>query len=110
MELDIRIEELPNALRVMLIGEAGMYEADALHLALTRLLATRPKLTIIDLSECRMLASVTMGALLSYKGGLKVQGGTMKVVARAGNVRNSLKHARLDQVMDLYDSVEAALK
>jgi len=109
-KLSVRIEELPKAVRVVLSGEAGMHEAEDLHLVLTRVLATRPKLTLIDLREVTLLASIAMGALLSFKGGLKVQGGKMKVIAGKGNVQNSLRHARFDQVMDMCETIEAALE
>jgi len=78
-----RIEEMSCAIRLVLSGEAGLHEADPLHLALTRLLATHPKLTIVDLTECTMLASVTLGALLSYKSGLLKNSGRKLLLAKA---------------------------
>jgi anti-anti-sigma factor len=109
-KLSVRIDQLPGALHVVLSGEAGMHEADDLHLMLTRVLATRPKLTLIDLTQVTMIASITMGALLSFKGGLKVQGGRMKLIVTKGNVRDSLRHARLDQVLDACETLQDALK
>jgi anti-anti-sigma factor len=107
-DLSIPIEEIPGAVRVILAGDAGMREAETLHLALTRILATRPKLALLDLGNLEMLASVAMGALLSFKGGLKVQGGSMKTIAPKGNIRESLRRARLEQLLDTYDTVEEA--
>jgi anti-anti-sigma regulatory factor len=85
-----------------------MLEAEELHLVLTRVLATRPKLSVIDCTGLTLLASIAMGALLAYRGGIKLHGGSVKLVA-VGNVRDSLRRACIDQVIDLADSVDAAM-
>jgi anti-anti-sigma factor len=107
-DLAVRLDERKNGLVIVLTGQAGMREAEELHLVLTRVLATRPKLSVIDCTGLTLLASVAMGALLAYRGGVKLHGGSVKLVA-AGNVRDSLRRARIDQVIDLADSVDAAM-
>ena len=60
-----------------------MGDAENLHLVLTRVLAQRHPLTVIDLRGLRLIASVSMGALLAFKGGVKLQGGVVRLATGA---------------------------
>lgn len=108
-ELEIEVKALPGATVVSLRGDAGMMEAEHLNLVLTRVLLTHPVLTIIDLAGLKLLASISMGALLAYRGGVKLKGGVVKLAGATKNVMESLQRARIDQVIEMCPTIEAAL-
>ena len=108
-ELTVETEQRDGAVVVFLRGDAGMNEAEHLNLELTRLLTQRPRLTVIDLSGLTLMASITIGALVAYKGGTKVQGGVTKLAGARGNVLESLRRSRIDMVIPLFETVDQAI-
>lgn len=108
-ELEIEVRALPEATVVSLRGDAGMMEAEHLNLALTRVMLTHPAVTIIDLTGLKLLASISMGALVAYHRGIKLKGGVVKLAGATKNVLESLQHARIDLVIEMCPTVEGAL-
>ena len=98
-----------DAVVVEIGGELDMAAAESMQMALTRVVVRRPKLTVIDLSAATLIASVSMGAIIAFHGGVKLHGGKSRLVVPPGNVRESLRRARIDQVIDMFETVDAAL-
>lgn len=89
-------------------GDAGVTEGKALDLELTRLCARRPAVLVLDLSRLRSISSLVMRQLLAARRSI-CRTGRMRVAAVPAQVMDSLKHARLDTVFEIFATVEEAL-
>ena len=64
---------------------------------------------IIDLNELEMINSSGLGSLIANMTSLKKKGGRLKFANISDNVLHVLKITRLDQVFEIYDSLDEAL-
>ena len=71
----------PSGLIVRVVGEAGISNVAVLERELTKILVLRPPLVVFDLSGLDFIASLGMGALMSFRQGLVRNGGMVRVAA-----------------------------
>jgi anti-anti-sigma factor len=64
---------------------------------------------VVDLSACPYLDSAGLAALVAALGKVKKTGGTFSLVGLSPQLRSLLRLARLEEVFDTRDTVEAAL-
>jgi anti-sigma B factor antagonist len=88
-------------------GEIDTQTAGALELALTRLLADRSDVLVIDLSAVTFLASSGLAVLIraAHRAGER----RLRVVSAARAVRRPIEITGADQLFDLYPDLDAAL-
>jgi len=67
-------------------------------------------LVVIDLSGVQMLPSLGLGALVQLSNKCKARGQTLKLAATPQSIRKVFAITRLDRVLELVDSVEAATR
>jgi anti-anti-sigma factor len=65
---------------------------------------------VIDLSRVQILPSLGLGALVQMSNKCKARGQSLKLAAPQPAIRKVFAITRLDRILDLTDSVEAALQ
>jgi anti-sigma B factor antagonist len=95
---------------VRVSGDAGLANVARLEAELTNVASNRLPLVIIDLTDLTFIASRGMGVLVSFHRRMSLQKGHVRVAAPKSRVRDALEIARLNTVLDMYESLEAALK
>jgi anti-anti-sigma factor len=102
------IERELDCTLLQLFGDADLEAQDALSLAVTRIVATHPRLVILDLSAVTMIASLAVGQILQLYRGLKNRGGSLRLVAPTPDVLDVFVRCRLTELLPVFDSVAAA--
>ena len=102
--------ESNGAVIVRLSGELDVGFVEQLEQRFTKLLASRPKTVVVDLAGAQMLSSVAMGAILRLHTALRATGGKMALVAVPAAVLAALRRARIDLLIPVHPSVDAAVK
>jgi N-acetylglucosaminyldiphosphoundecaprenol N-acetyl-beta-D-mannosaminyltransferase len=74
----------------------------------TQALAEQPRL-VVDLSETVFLASAGIASLLKLDRQAREQGGELRVAGGTSDVLRTIKLVRVDQILQLFPSVQAAL-
>jgi anti-anti-sigma factor len=109
-KLEVQSLRTPRHVIVRVSGDAGLANLGRLEAELTSVVATHPPLVIIDFTDLMFIASRAMGALMSFQRRMSLQNGQIRVVAPPSRVRDALEIARLHSVLEIFDSLEAALK
>jgi anti-anti-sigma factor len=106
----MQIEERGDALVAHLTGEASLATIDEMDRALEGLYAHEPKHLVLDLSGLTFISSHAMGQLVSLRQRV-VEGnrGWVKAAGLNGHLRGAFHYARLDELFDITDTVDAAL-
>jgi anti-anti-sigma factor len=107
-DLTVSLADLPGGLLVSVHGTAGVANLDSLDSILTRVLATRPSLVVLDFVGLTMLSSLAMGMLISFRRSLARWGGRVKFASTSPSIRESLETARLTDLFELHATVEEA--
>jgi anti-sigma B factor antagonist len=108
--LRFEIQDLPGHTLATVAGNAGVAGVADLDRGLMRLSAARPKLVVFDLSELAFISSLGLGSLVAFQRGLQRAGGRAALTRLQPAVSEMLKHARLDTVFQVYDTVEEATR
>ncbi|WP_327139812.1 STAS domain-containing protein [Nocardia sp. NBC_01327] len=90
---------------LVVTGEVDMTSAPLLKSALEQALGVHPAVLVVDMSKVEFFGSAGMSVLIAASDG---QPDTLRIVPSFA-VRRPLEVAALDQLLDLFDSVEAAL-
>ena len=104
--LRIDIVETPRGIIIRLGGDGGTVAVDALQRPLSGIQARRPNLVIFDLAELATVASLFMGALVSFRRALVRIGGSVKLARMRPLVLEAFQRARLDRLFEITNSVE----
>ncbi len=107
--LQVAVTEHSGAVVAALVGDGGIASVGPLELELTRILAHRPKLVVLELSQFLFISSLGMGSLVSFRRSVVLHGGKVKMAAVHPLVLDALKRARLDLLFEFHPTVEAAL-
>jgi anti-anti-sigma factor len=91
--------------KVMLGGESAQIETLVQQL----LREERPHF-LFDLSGVTHIDSTGIGRFISSLNKIRQEGGSLRMVAAAGQVRDSFRVTRLDTVFKFYSNVEEALE
>ena len=102
--LNIEFDENPTEITVRLIGEGSTSEADRLQLSLTRLMAVRPPLVVIDMAGLLYVTSLAMGVLVQFRRAIARSGGRIQLAHLQPSVLESFQNARLDSLFEITES------
>src|SRR5262245_4115406 len=94
--LAVTVADVPRGALVCVNGAAGAADLGPLDFFLTRLLARRPPLVLLDFSELTLLSSLAMGLLVRFRRDLARWGGRVRIAGAQPSVRESLEVARHD--------------
>lgn len=94
---------------VALVGEVDATNSDELHDLLDSVGRERPALVLIDLSGLSFMDSTGLRMLLRSSRVLDQQGGVLGLVSPQAAVVRVLQLTKADQLIPVYDSVDAAL-
>ena len=104
--LRIDIVESEQGIIIRLSGDGGTVAVDALQRPLSGIQARRPALVVFDLAELATVASLFMGALVTFRRALARDGGNVKLARPRPLVLEAFQRARLDQLFEFTHSVE----
>jgi len=108
--LDVQTIRTPKRVIVRVTGDAGLTNIARLEAELSSVVSERPAVVIVDLTDLTFIASRGMGALMSFHRRMQLQKSVVRVASPQSRVRDALEIARLHTVLEMYDSLEAALK
>jgi anti-anti-sigma factor len=109
MEFQI-IEELPDRVRVALIGMLDMVGVGKIETRFLAATVARGVNTVVELSQMSFISSLGMGLLLSAARGLNRKGAKLVLLAPQQDVELALEVARLkDKLPIAHDEAELAL-
>ncbi len=94
---------------IRLVGSAGLREVDAMAMAFNRLAAARPHVLVIDASELSFVCSLAIGQIVMLRSGLKTHDGVIRLAGVQASVAEVFSKTRLDTLMTIYPTVEAAI-
>jgi len=98
-----------DALVLKLAGSAGMTQADLLRRDLQRIINARPARVVVDLTELTGISSLFAGDMVALHNAIKKTGGVVLIAGPQPNVLQALTKMRIDQMMKVTASVDAAL-
>ena len=108
--LKIDSDTRPDGTMILALnGAADRAGAPVLERQVTLLYAKRPPHVVLDLSKLEFISSLAMGMLVSLSRSAKGWKGRVTLAAPNQLVMSSFKHARLDALLTIVSSVEAAL-
>ena len=102
------IESADTFTHVQIIGPLDMAGVGAIDLKLTAATATRRKHTILDMTEVPFLASLGMGLLVQIARALTAREQRLILLTPSDTVAIAIRTSRLDTVMPIAESLEAA--
>ena len=105
----VNIQHDNDAVVVRLNGEFGQPEADILELQLPPLAEKKPRVVVFDFSKVTLMASVALGAILALNRIIRLNGGKVRLAAPGRNVLGALRFTRIDDILEICASVEAAV-
>ena len=104
-DFDVR----PGGVVVSLSGQITYEEMAIFHGCADRLIAHKPAIAVLDLSELTFLSSAGIGALLQLHKRLKDAGSELRLAAPQQSVASMLELTRLDKIFPVFPSVDNAL-
>lgn len=105
----VEIQQNKDAVVVTLNGDFGQPEADILGLKLPPLAEQKPRVVVFDLSGVTLMASVALGTILSLNRTIRQNGGKVRLAAPGRNVLGALRFTRIDDILEICASVDAAV-
>jgi anti-sigma B factor antagonist len=94
---------------VAVSGEIDLATASEFRSVLVDAVAGGQGDLVVDLSEVTFMDSTGLGAMVSARRRLTLRGASMRLVSPAGGVRRILDVTKLDQVIPIHDTVDAAV-
>jgi anti-anti-sigma factor len=107
--LTVEANQHPSGLIIKIAGDAGVENIETLERELTKLSAARPPLIVFDLSGLDFIASLGMGALMSFRKGIVRNGGIVRIAAAKPAVLDAFKRAALKELFNTCATVDEAL-
>ncbi len=99
--------ERPNVLP--LEGEIDLHVSPRISASLNQMLVTKPKRLVVDLSQVSYIDSSGLAVLIEGMQNVAAYGGKFSLAGLQEGVRPIFEIARLDQVFEIFPTVEAAL-
>jgi len=103
------ISATPRGTVVTVHGDIGMLETGSFDRELKTVIAARPGLVAMDLSNVGMLGSSAMGMLVAFRREISKGGGKVRLAAVHPLVLEALKRALFHRLFEFYDTVDSAL-
>ncbi len=99
--------ERPNVLP--LEGEIDLHVSPGIAASITQMLVAKPKKLVVDLSQVSYIDSSGLAVLIEGMQNVAAYGGKFALAGLQDGVRPIFEIARLDQVFEIFPTVEAAL-
>ena len=109
MTLSCTVDDLPQGCLICIRGRADTDAAVEIDRAFLQVTAVRPKLVVLDLSEMNFIASLIIGSLINLNKAVTRRGGRLRLAALQPLVADSFDRLRLQQVIEVWDTVASAL-
>jgi len=90
-------------------GEADLYTAPELRAALASAIDEGARGVVVDLSKTTFLDSTTLGVLMGAVRRLRASGGEIAIVCRDQRINKIFEITLLDQILAIFDDVDAAV-
>jgi anti-sigma B factor antagonist len=103
------LSDQADGIVVSIRGDLGVGNVPLLERQLMSLSARKPGRVVIDMSGVEFISSLGLGSLVQFQRGLLRHQGQVRLAALAPLVEEAIKRSRLDVVLKLFPSVEAAL-
>lgn len=108
--LEITLEDRDETVIATFVGEATVTNAAEMERGLMRLHARQPKRVVLDFTRLSFISSLGMGNLVALqKQVAQWYDGTVGAAGANEEVTKAFERARLDSIITMYDSVDAAL-
>ena len=104
----VEVIDRSPAVVLRLIGEARI-DVGALDMQVTRLLARRPSLVVLDLSALTFCSSLGMGCIVSLRRSLERSHCKTRLAAVHPDVLDSLKRAVILPLFEVFPTVDEAI-
>lgn len=109
-KLTINIESRPNGVYVVsFAGAAEVMHLPTLESQLNALLERKPARVVFDLAGLTFIASLTIGELIHFRTKAQAWKGMVQLCGSNELISNTIKRARIDVLLPIYSTVEAAL-
>src|SRR3712207_2280638 len=99
--------ERPNVLP--LEGEIDLHVSPRIAASLNQMITSKPKQLVVDLSQVSYIDSSGLAVLIEAMQNVAAYGGKFALAGLQEGVRPIFEIARLDQVFQIYPTVDAAL-
>jgi anti-anti-sigma factor len=106
--LSVEVLDRSNAVVVRLMGEARI-DVSALDMQVTRLLARKPSLVVLDLSGLTFCSSLGMGCIVSLRRSLERSHCKTRLAAVQADVLDSFKRAVILPLFEVFPTVDEAV-
>jgi anti-sigma B factor antagonist len=91
------------------VGEADLYTAPELKVALNGLIENGAQAVLVDLSRTSFLDSTTLGVLMGAVRKLRSRGGQIAIACSDANIRKIFEITLLDRVFAIFESRDAGI-
>jgi anti-anti-sigma factor len=108
-DLTVSLADLPGGVLLCVAGAAGIAGLERLDFLLTRLLARRPPVVVLDLSGLSLLSSLAMGMLVRFRRDLARWGGRVTIAGACPAIRESLEVTGLADLFEIHTPAAGAL-
>ncbi len=108
--MEMTVETRPDGVAIItMVGKLDLLSTAAVKQQLTQTVHDGTPRLVIELSQVGFIDSSGLAALISGLKTARMAGGDVYLVCPGVEVRNILEFTRLDRVLQMYDSLEAAL-
>lgn len=109
-QLEIKLDSRPNGVYVMsLNGPADVMNIPIMNAQLKALLDRKPSKVVFDLQGLTFIASLATGALIHFRQTAQMWNGSVHLCGASDLITNAIKRVRIDALLPVYPTVEAAL-
>jgi anti-sigma B factor antagonist len=109
-DLIVQTSHRDEALVISLIGAGDLPGSQTFEKSMLSLLAQRPSRVIFDLSELTFISSIFMGSLIRFRQTIGHVKGKVVIANASEMVMDALRRARLDQVFEIYPTIDDAVR
>lgn len=110
MEFNVRnLDDRPEVAIVHVAGEVDSSSAEQFREKLVSLISDPVRHVIVNLEDLTYINSSGLGALVAGYKRVRALDGTLKICQVRGSIGEVMKLIRLDKIIDIHDSEEAAL-
>lgn len=107
--IEVAIEWNDDVVIVRMKGEMGLQNADSVERQFLPVVASKPRLAVIDMTNLEFIGSLGLGMLVELQRGVVRNGGEMFITNAQQMIVDVMRRCRLDTVFKLKPSVEDAI-
>lgn len=110
MCMEIRVEQRSNVAVVFVDGSVDSADSDLLLRFLDELISSNQIRLIIDIIAMDFIVSMGLGVIVQTHTRLRKAGGFLRLAGAQPLIMQLIKTTGLDRLLDIYESVDQALK